>query len=144
MEKIIALYAPSNSGKTRTLQKVISHFKLNEKIESDQRIVLEIRKVKIAITTFGDNADEIEQNFKFAHQNHCEILLTASRTKGGSVNMLYKIVEDNSLQIDWIKKAVLSDKLKNENFETLHSLESRCLVDYLYQAVDLLNMEKAQ
>lgn len=142
MKKIIALYAPSNSGKTSTLQKVISHFKSNEKIGIDQRIVVEIQNIKIAITTFGDNADEIEQNFVFTQQNHCEIMLTASRTKGSSVTMLHKIEKEVSLEIDWIKKAILSNKLNNEEFDELNALEAKCLVNYLYQNVNLLVKEK--
>lgn len=142
MREIIAFYAAADNGKTSTLQKVISHFKPDLKMNGDQRIVIEIQNKKVAITTFGDNAEEIEQNFKFAEQNYCEIWLTASRTKGCSVDMLYKIAKDHLLEIDWVKKAVLSNKLNNKEFDELHSLEAKYLVNYLYQNVNLLVKEK--
>lgn len=143
MMKIIALYAAANSGKTTTLQKVISYFKPKLEINGDQRVVIEIQNMKVAVTTFGDDADEIKQNFVFAQQNHCEVLLTASRSKGGSVTMLYEIQKECSLEIDWIKKAVLSEQLNNQGFDELHTLEARYLVNYLYQEIDLLKTEKA-
>lgn len=56
--------------------------------------------------------------------------------------MLYKIAKDHLLEIDWIKKAVLSNKLNNKEFDELHSLEAKYLVNYLYQNVNLLAKEK--
>lgn len=67
MKKIIALYRRGNTGKTHTLNHLITLLDKSKDVYSvdfakDRRVSISYGNTKIAITTWGDNRSEIEKN----------------------------------------------------------------------------------
>lgn len=69
MEKLLILYGEQNVGKTSTLRKVfeiLTGHKLNSHDpKKDMRVVLTVGNKTIFMSTFGDSATAISQNFNF-------------------------------------------------------------------------------
>ena len=126
MKTIIALYGPSNTGKTNTLNYLIEKMldSTDEVIDrnkrgEDRRVYISYNNKEIAITTAGDNGDEIKQNIKFfkdREDRDFDILVTATKTKGCTCQILSAYAEEIKTDINWIKKntAKLSIDLINQ------------------------------
>lgn len=90
--KIIGLSNVGNSGKTTTLNLVIGKlqepeygYKLvpeKKPNTKDKRVLLQSKKLKICITTFGDNGAEVEKNIKFFKKHQPDIAISAALTRG--------------------------------------------------------------
>lgn len=115
MEKIIALYAASNRGKTTTLKILIEllalvseYYCVWEGSDAWGRFVINGKKVSVC--TSGDTGDIVKENIE--NYKDCDIFISASRTKGGTVNEIERLAEEESVEIDWIKKD--NDESKNK------------------------------
>lgn len=107
MEKIFALYASSNKGKTTTLNILIDLLavvsdKYNICREYEGLAWFIIKNKTISVCTSGDNANTVKNNIK--DYKDCDIFISASRTKGGSVNEIEKLAKSENLKIEWIEK----------------------------------------
>lgn len=109
MKKIIALYGAANKGKTTTLNilvdllAVVSDY-YNIERYYDSKAMFVINKKNIGVCTPGDNQEEIKKNIDFFNKNECEIIITATRTKGDGVTELEKFTKKQGIEIDWIIK----------------------------------------
>lgn len=112
---IIALYGPENTGKTTTLNFLIELLG-GTRGEGDRRILLPYGEKKIAITTWGDNKWQLQGNVDFFKKESCDIYVTATRTRGGSVVELEKFEKKIGAEIIWISKSYSTSyqKLINE------------------------------
>lgn len=109
MKKIIALYRRGNTGKTHTLNHLITLLDKSKDVYSvdfakDRRVSISYGNTKIAVTTWGDNRSEIEKNINFSEEKGCDILVTATRTRGGSSRTLNDYAQKNGIEIIWIEK----------------------------------------
>lgn len=123
--KVIALYGRANCGKTETLTK-LSNLILTANPNGsiipdinggDSRFILSYHNKTICICTAGDNPNIIEKNFNFANEGHANILVTASRSKGATRDMVIEMARRCPAPIEWCKKSDeinLSDRLKDE------------------------------
>lgn len=112
--KVIGLYNVRNSGKTTTLDLVIDKlqepeygYKLvpeKKPNTKDKRVLLQYKKLKICITTFGDNRTETEKNIKFFEDHQPDIAISAARTKGETRDLLDKYAELLGTEVIWLKK----------------------------------------
>ena len=107
MEKIFALYASSNKGKTTTLNILIDLLavvsdKYNIWREYEGWAWFIIKNKTISVCTSGDNANTVKNNIK--DYKDCDIFISDSRTKGGSVNEIEKLSKSENLKIEWIEK----------------------------------------
>lgn len=109
MTAIICLYGPANVGKTQTLNKLIGILDPNQRVDPenlscDQQKVVVYNGHQIAITTAGDNRSELKQNIEFFREEGCDILVTATRTRGGSSEEANKFSQEVSCKITWLRK----------------------------------------
>lgn len=111
MKKIIALYGRSNTGKTTTLNYLIGFLDENLEIDdnsltNNRKKVIYYKNKKIAVTTPGDNKSELKKNIEYFKNKDCDILVTATRTKGATREELKKYAQDIKTEIIWIKKEI--------------------------------------
>ena len=104
MKTIIALYRRANTGKSTTLNYLIGLLKGQEVDFKEKREIVYYGSKKIAVTTPGDNAYEIERNIKFFEKEDSDILVTATRSKGKTTNMIYKYHKEINAELKWIEK----------------------------------------
>lgn len=116
MQKIIALYASANKGKSTTLNKLIDlletvadNFEISRAKESMG--YFEVWGKKIVVCTPGDTQEIIKGNIKFTQKHECDIFITATRTKGGTTEEIEKLTDKNSAQLVWVSKE--DDESKN-------------------------------
>ena len=104
MKTIIALYRRANTGKSTTLNYLIGLLKEQEIDFKEKREIVYYGSKKIAVTTPGDNADEIEENIKFFEKEDCDILVTATRSKGETKNIIDKYHKEINAELKRIEK----------------------------------------
>lgn len=109
MKKIIALYRRAETGKTSTLNLLIELLDKNEKAEEnrlteDRRVSISYGSKKIAVTTWGDNEVELKENIKYFEKKDCDILVTATRTRGETTEILNDYAKEINTEIIWIEK----------------------------------------
>lgn len=101
---IIGLWGPGEKGKTKTLNLLIKSLGGPEGTV-DRRVRLSYRKKRIAITTYGDDKEQLQKNVDFFNEESCDIYVTATRTRGGSVVELEKFEKKIGAEIIWISKS---------------------------------------
>ena len=118
MKTIIVLYRRANTGKTTTLNYLIGLLdKSKEEMQSlteDRRVVISYDNKSIAVTTQGDNENEINRNIKFFEKEDCDILVTATRSKGQTPRAIYNYHKEINAKIIWIEKnlsVILEDSI---------------------------------
>ena len=107
--KIFALYAAKNKGKTATLNKLIDLFvsvadryEINREYETNAYFV--VNGKGITVCTAGDNNDIISENLDFLKKHDTEVFVSASRTRGGTVEGLSEFAEKFKAELVWIEK----------------------------------------
>lgn len=130
--QVIALYGSANCGKSKVLKNVITYFKPEAIIpEGDFYTLFEINNQKIGIATGGDDKSTVESNLNYFIQQKCDFGITASRTKGGSAEIISVISNRLGTEPIWIKKSCLSEALDIDGFSEINKLEANCFVNYL-------------
>ena len=121
MKKIIALYRCANMGKTHTLNHLIELLNKNRKMCSkalaeDRRESILYNGKKIAVTTWGDNGFELKENINYFEKEDCDILVTATRTRGETTEILNDYAKEINTEIIWIEKNLSAslDELINQ------------------------------
>jgi hypothetical protein len=136
MKKSFAIVGRGSVGKTSTLNNLIKLLDVATKGDflvkkhipesDDARVVFKSYKgYIIGICTPGDNSQELRENCKFFEKYDCDIIFTATRTRGKSKDVFYKYSKKYGYNIHWIGKYVVEN-----NFEEIN----------LHQAVDLLRL----
>lgn len=119
MKTIIVLYRRANTGKTTTLNYLIRLLDKSKEGEThplteDRRVVISYDNKSIAVTTQGDNKYEIEENVKFFEKEDCDILVTATRSRGQTTDIIDKYHKEINAKIIWIEKklsVILEDSI---------------------------------
>lgn len=114
--KIIGLYGTHDIGKTTTLNKLIDLLSLianNYEIDRsyDTFAYFVINEKNIVVCTPGDNKEAIENNIEFLEKHDCDVFVTATRTKGKTVNGIEKLTKKKSAELIWVEKE--DNELKN-------------------------------
>lgn len=112
--KIIGLSNVGNSGKTTTLNLVIDKlqepeygYKLvpeKKPNTKDKRVLLQSKKLKICITTFGDDAAETKKNIDFFKKHKPDIAISAARSWGNTRDLLNGYAESQGTKVIWLEK----------------------------------------
>ncbi len=124
LQQIIVLQGSASKGKTSCLNNLIdllkqyeekTYTKIATERANDHRRVFVYQKTRIAITTYGDPPGEtIEKNIDFAEKNECTILITASRSRGATVDVIeaYRLKHTN-VTITFVAKEIVSNGNKS-------------------------------
>lgn len=150
MEKyIVGLFGARESGKTTSLKAFIQKLKddlafrfIDEEPREDNDVVaifehLE-KRIKIGISTAGDIADLIQNNVEeyLIKEHQCQIIFTASRTKGETVGKLCNLEKMYQYKLNWIQKLYRTHdpiKEKSIHFDNVTKHEVQYLRDYLLE-----------
>lgn len=132
MKKIIALYRRGDTGKTETLNYVIEILntittgKLTPLVpdHTDRQATFVFNELTVCVCTAGDNATEIEQNEEYFNNQKCDIAITASRSRGESVDAIYAMAKTNSAEIKWVRKLVRPYNVYHLNVSDAHQVIS--------------------
>ena len=53
----------------------------------------------------GDNGDIVEGNFAYAASKNADIIITACRTRGESINEVYTQEKNHNIKVGWFRKS---------------------------------------
>ncbi len=109
---IICLYATANCGKTKTIRSLFAKLG-GDKILLDKSHdfvgVVNFGSKKIGFASEGDPGSPQWENIEPLAQNKCDIIVTASRTKGDTVYNICDIANKYSYTIVWISPLYFYD-----------------------------------
>ena len=103
MKKIIGLYGLPNTGKTTTLKRLIGLFGENANRENPV-IIDDYRGKKIVIAPGGDTPGVVKANVETFKEKKADILVSATRTKGGSQDALKEHAKKIGTDVIWVGK----------------------------------------
>lgn len=115
MNKIIVLYGAASIGKSTVLRLVHSELKMMssgwidgmQKKGVDLRDVFIIKGRKVGIETEGDPGGRLEKSLSEFRREGCEIIVCASRTRGGTVEIVERMKPNYHLS--WRGQSNVSD-----------------------------------
>lgn len=117
---IICLYAPANCGKTESIRSLFLKLGGDKKVINETHdfvaIVLWGNK-KIGFASQGDPGTPQEENLEKLVQSGCDIIVTASRTKGNTVYSVCDIANMHGYSVVWISPFYYND-VNNATDET--------------------------
>ena len=97
MKRIIALYGHAQCGKFRTMNILRELIRKNGKSISynppysgEKRETFLFNEQVVCLCPGGDNGDIVKENFAYAASTNADNIITASRTRGESVNEIYE------------------------------------------------------
>lgn len=113
--KIIAIKGRGNCGKSETLGIHLRRI-LKERngipykeCWKDTRESIDVNGKVIDICPPGDNADEVKANISFVEKHPCDVVFTATRTRGGSWNTLKEYATEKRTELIEIWKEYNDD-----------------------------------
>lgn len=86
---IVNLRGRANCGKTTTLKQLYSLLTDKESSGAEIKEVFRYRDTKIGVFSCGDLGECVNKNMKDFIDQQCDIIVCASRTKGGSSDEVY-------------------------------------------------------
>lgn len=121
---VITLCGSSNTGKTTTLKNVIDKlerkYKVNDVegeffVANDRLVTVDIDGVKVGISTGGDRGKGVKDCITKLLNKGCNIIITATRSKGATVKVVNTFCENNKYKLDRIKKSLtIKQKMNKE------------------------------
>lgn len=140
--RVIALFGRGNTGKTRCLGHLINLI-CNEEdrgdylnVWKDARVNLEYRGKRITICTCGDNDYEEGLNLNKIRQDNPDIAVVATRTKGGTVEMVRQFCEkEMGCPLKWVEKYVASFN-GEAGQEFMNNLQANQILEYIKEKVN--------
>lgn len=110
--RIIGLYGHSNCGKSETLN-VLKEL-LREKGKSisakphpwsEMPEAFEYKGLVVCVAPGGDDNAKLQENICYFKVTKCDVAITATRCKGGSVEELQKYAMSEGVEIEWMQKS---------------------------------------
>lgn len=102
---IICMYAPANCGKTQTIRHLFIKLGGKRKVFNGKRdfgAEINFGNKKIGFASEGDPGSNQRTDLEQLAQNKCDIIVTASRTKGGTVDNIGDIAQKYKYRVIWI------------------------------------------
>ena len=117
MEKIIALQGRAQCGKTSTLNLLIDLLEVATKgcamptpHTGERREIFVINGKIVGVTTPGDADWIVQDNCDFFTANNCDIAISATRTKGGTHQVLDGFAASHGLTVKYESKNIAPTK----------------------------------
>jgi|WetSurMetagenome_2_1015567.scaffolds.fasta_scaffold16425_1 hypothetical protein len=121
MKRIIGLYGKAKCGKTTTLKNLIQKLAIATQRtvtinpNGDMFGVFNYKNKIICVATQGDWKGAVKQNCDFFVNQNCDIAFSATRTRGGSCNVLKALAATHTINIEWEAKAQEGNKNLQSN-----------------------------
>lgn len=124
---VIALKGEYDSGKTQTLLNLINKLyeatsqnkrvvdNYNHKDCVDEKVAIEYKGIKIAICTGGDNEDVLDKNIAFFKNCDWDIAISATRSKGNTINTIEEFAEEEDAQFHTVQKGWVDNPSSSDN-----------------------------
>ncbi len=112
---IICLYAPANCGKTQTIRSLFLKLGGCKKVLNgthDFVSDVDFGKKKIGFASQGDPDSNHKEDIGQLAKDKCDIIVTASRTKGGTVDNIDDIAQMYKYRVIWISPFYFYDAQK--------------------------------
>lgn len=110
--KIIGLYGHSNCGKTQTLNFLREMLRQNGESlsknaphQDDEPETFLYHGLIVCVAPGGDNEDVVRANVRYFKSKNCDVAITATRCKGGSVTALHDYEQEMGTEILWFAKS---------------------------------------
>lgn len=139
MKRAYALVGIGDKGKTETLNLLIDLLDVSTTncpmptptpTGENRKRWFNYKGFIVGIGTAGDNGGEVKLNCKYFIKHNCDVVFTATRTKGGSMHEIIDFCNKNDFEIHWIGKHVV-----NSNFAEINILQAKELFDLIFQKV---------
>ena len=110
--RIIGLYGHGNCGKSETLNELKALLRATGKSISlaehpfcDKPETFEYKNLMVCVAPGGDTREIVEANCQYFKTKGCDIAISATRTKWGSVDALKEFAASEGMEIEWIAKS---------------------------------------
>ena len=110
--RLIALYGHSNCGKSNTLNRLKEMLRVDGKSLSssphpwcENPETFEYNGQIICVAPAGDSSDIINANLRYFDSKKCDVAITGSRSKGGTIKALVTYATKQGVSIEWVPKS---------------------------------------
>lgn len=110
--KIIGLYGRAGCGKSETLNRLKELLRsAGKSISSEPHPwcespeTFEFKGRIICVAPAGDTSEIVETNCDYFESKKCDVAISATRTKWGSVDALTDFARRKKTEIDWVEKS---------------------------------------
>lgn len=110
--RIIGLYGHGDCGKSETLNTLKELLRASGKSlsgsphpNSEMPETFEYKGMIICVAPGGDDRAKLQENIRYFKTNKCDVAITATRCKGGSVEELQKYAKSEDVEIEWVQKS---------------------------------------
>ena len=110
--RIIGLYGHEKCGKSETLNElkellrtVGKSISLSEHPYCEMPETFEFKGLIVCVAPGGDTRKIVERNCRYFKAKRCDVAISATRTKWGSVDALKEFAEKEGVEIEWIPKS---------------------------------------
>lgn len=112
MKRIIALYGHAECGKSRTMNILRELIRENGKSISsnppysgEQRETFQFNVQVVYLCPGGDDGAVVKGNFAYSISKNADIIITACRTRGESINEVYTQEKNLNIKVEWFRKS---------------------------------------
>ncbi len=110
--RIIGLYGHGNCGKSETLNELKELLRaagksisLTEHPNCDKPETFEYNGMVVCVAPGGDTREIVEENCQYFKMKGCDVAISTTRTKWGSVDALKEFAEIEGVEIEWVAKS---------------------------------------
>lgn len=110
--RIIGLYGHGQCGKSATLNELKELLRVAGKSISKQTHsycespeTFEYNGLVVCVAPAGDTREIVEANCRYFKQKGYDVAISATRTKGGSVDALNEFAAKEGVEVEWIAKS---------------------------------------
>lgn len=135
---IICLYAPANKGKTSTIRKVYELLGGREDFLKSSYEISDIvmrGDIKIGCESLGDPDSDQKEWLEELMKKQCDIIVTASRTKGDTVGNVDALAEQYGYAIKWISPIYGYEEEKEHILEIFHQANAEVIINLINKII---------
>ena len=110
--RIIGLYGHGQCGKSATLNELKELLRVAGKSVSmkphpysESPETFEYKGQMICVAPAGDTRAIVEANCRYFKMKGCDVAISATRTKGGSIDALNEFADNEGVKVEWIAKS---------------------------------------
>lgn len=110
--RIIGLYGHGQCGKSATLNELKELLRVEGKSVSmkphpysENPETFGYNGYVVCVAPAGDTREIVEANCRYFKQKGCDVAISATRTKGGSVDALNEFADSEGVKVEWIAKS---------------------------------------